>query len=157
MEIRTVETLLKEHPFFEGMKPEHITSLAGCASNVRFEARKNLFSQADPADHFYIIQNGKVAIDIESADRGVITIETLGPGKVLGWSWLFPPYEWHYGARAVEDTKAIAMDARCLRGKFEDDPAMGYEMMKRFSAIMLRRMQRARMQLLDMYGPGMKT
>ncbi|MBN2491279.1 MAG: cyclic nucleotide-binding domain-containing protein [Planctomycetes bacterium] len=155
--MRTVETLLREHPFFEGMKADYITSLVGCASNAHFAARKNIFNQDDPADHFYIIQSGKVAIDIESSDRGVITIETIGPGKVLGWSWLFPPYRWHYAARAVEDTKAIAMDARCLRGKFEEDPAMGYEMMKRFSAIMLRRMQRARIQLLDMFGPGKKA
>lgn len=152
MEIRTVETLLREHPFFEGMKEEYIASLAGCASNVRFPARSNLFSQKDQADHFFILQEGKVAIDIDAPGRGVITIETVGEGKVLGWSWLFPPYEWHYNARAVEDTKAIAMDARCLRGKCEEDPALGYELMKRFSAIMLRRMQRARMQLLDMYG-----
>jgi len=156
MEIRTVETLLKEHPFFEGMKEEYITALAGCASNVRFAARETLFDQKDQADQFYIIESGKIAIHIESADRGMITIETLGEGKVLGWSWLFPPYEWHYGAHAVEDTKAIAMDARCLRGKCEEDPAMGYELMKRFSEIMHRRMQRARMQLLDIYGPKKK-
>jgi len=153
MAIRTIENLLVEHPFFEGMKPEYIESVAGCASNVHFPVRQALFNQQDPADHFFIIKSGKVAIDMTSANRGVVTIETLGEGKVLGWSWLFPPYEWQYSARALEDTKAIAMDARCLRGKCEADPALGYELMKRFSAIMLRRMQRARMQLLDMYRP----
>ena len=152
MEIRTVAMLLRDHPFFQDLKPEYIDSLAGCASNIRFPARKVIFSMGDPADRFYILQSGKVAIDIESADRGVITIETLDAGKVLGWSWLFPPYQHYFGARAVEDTIAVAMDARCLRGKLEQDPAMGYDMMKRFSAIMLRRMQRARVQLLDIYG-----
>jgi CRP/FNR family cyclic AMP-dependent transcriptional regulator len=152
MEIRTVESLIAEQPFFEDMKQEYITSLAGCATNVHFQPRDTIFSQQEQADHFYIIKAGKVAIDINSVDRGVVTIETINAGKVIGWSWLFPPYIWHFGARAIEDTKAIAMDARCLRGKCEEDPAMGYELMKRFSAIMLRRMQRARLQLLDIYG-----
>ena len=154
MEIRTVEDLLKGHPFFESMKEEYITSLAGCASNARFEARKIIFGQKEQADYFYIIQEGKVAIDIEAPDRGVLTVQTIGAGSILGWSWLFPPYEWHYSARALEDTKAVALDARCLRGKCEEDPAMGYELMKRFSAIVLRRLQRTRMQLLDMFGTG---
>jgi CRP/FNR family cyclic AMP-dependent transcriptional regulator len=151
MTIKNIEALLEEHPFFRDMKPEFIGSLAGCASNVRFKARETVFHADERADHFYIIESGKIAIDISIPGRSVLTIETLGPGQVLGWSWLFPPYEWQYGARAVEDTKAIAMDARCLRGKCETDPALGYDLMKRFSAIMARRMQRARLQMLDMY------
>ena len=151
MAMKKIEALLKEHPFFHDMRQEFIAELAGCASNVRFKAREIIFQQDDKANHFYIIEAGKIAIDLSTPGRGVLTIETLGEGKVLGWSWLFPPYEWQYGARAVEETKAIAMDARCLRGKCETDPALGYDLMKRFSAIMLRRMQRARLQLIDMY------
>ena len=151
MVIRKIETLLKEHPFFQDMRQEYIDSLAGCASNVRFKARETIFQQDEKANHFYILESGKIAIDLSTPGRGVLTIETLGEGQVLGWSWLFPPYEWQYGARAVEDTKAIAMDARCLRGKCETDPALGYDLMKRFSAIMARRMQRARLQVLDIY------
>ena len=151
MVIRKIETLLKEHPFFQDMRQEYIDSLAGCASNVRFKARETVFQQDEKANHFYILESGKIAIDLSTPGRGVLTIETLGEGQVLGWSWLFPPYEWQYGARAVEDTKAIAMDARCLRGKCETDPALGYDLMKRFSAIMARRMQRARLQMLDIY------
>ena len=118
---------------------------------MRFKARETVFQQDEKANHFYILESGKIAIDLSTPGRGVLTIETLGEGQVLGWSWLFPPYEWQYGARAVEDTKAIAMDARCLRGKCETDPALGYDLMKRFSAIMARRMQRARLQVLDIY------
>jgi len=151
MVIQKIEILLREHPFFQDMRPEYIDSLAGCASNVRFKARETVFQQDEKANHFYILESGKIAIDLSTPGRGVLTIETLGKGQVLGWSWLFPPYEWQYGARAVEDTKAIAMDARCLRGKCETDPALGYDLMKRFSAIMARRMQRARLQMLDIY------
>jgi CRP/FNR family transcriptional regulator, cyclic AMP receptor protein len=156
MELSNVVALLKAHPFFKGMKDEFINELAGCASEAKFPARTSIFSQKEQANFFYIIQHGKVAIDIESADRGVLTIQTLEAGKILGWSWLFPPYEWHFSARAMEDTEVIQMDARCLRGKCEESPAMGYELMKRFSAIVLGRLQRTRMQLLDMFGGGKK-
>jgi len=151
MVIKKIEALLREHPFFQDMQDEFIDSLAGCASNVRFKARETVFKQDDAADHFYSVGFGMILMDLSTPGLDVLTIETLGEGKVLGWSWLFPPYEWQYGARAVEETKAIAMDARCLRGKCETDPALGYDLMKRFSAIMLRRMQRARLQMLDMY------
>ncbi len=152
MDIRTIDKLLAELPFFEGMNPAFIESLGGCASNVRFRARDVLFRENEPANHFYILESGRIALDISCAGRGAVTIETIGAGKVVGWSWLFPPYQWSYGARAVEDVKAISLDGRCLRDKCEQDPALGYDLMKRFSQIMLRRMQRARMQTLDIYG-----
>ncbi len=154
MEIRTVEDLLKAHPFFKGMKEDYIASLAGCASNARFEARETIYRQKEPADHFYIIQDGKVAVDTEAPGGGVLTIQTLGEGDILGWSWLFPPYVWHFGARAMEPTRMVVLDARCLREKCEEDPAMGYEFMKRFSALFLRRLQETRMQIMDIYGVG---
>jgi len=145
------ERILREHAFFEGIQPQYVTTLAGCASNVRFKPGSRVFRDGDPADSFYILRSGKVAIDIGSVDRGPVTVATLGEGEVIGWSWLFPPYKWHYNARAVEDTQAVALDGRCLRGKCESDPALGYELMKRFSAVVVERLKSAQLQLLDMY------
>lgn len=153
MAFTTLEPILKEHSFFVGMKQEHIDLLVGCASNVRFRAGEILFQQEQKADQFYLIREGRVAVDIGSADRGTITIQTLEKGDILGWSWLFPPYVWHFDARAMEDTRAIALDGRCLRGKCDDDNNFGYELMKRFSAIMIERLQSTRLQLMDIYGP----
>ena len=84
--------------------------------------------------------------------RGAIAIDTVGEGDVLGWSWLIPPYHWHFDARAVEPTRAIALDGRCLRGKCDADHELGYELMKRFAQVIEQRLEATRWQLLDVYG-----
>jgi CRP-like cAMP-binding protein len=154
MEIRGFESVLREHPFFESMQEEHIKHLAGCASNARFNAGDVLFRQQQEAERFYIVREGRVAVSVEAQDRGPVTIQTLEAGEVLGWSWLFPPYLWNFDAQALETTRVIAMDARCLRGKCEEDPALGYDLMKRFSAILIERLQATRILLTDMFGSG---
>ena len=86
-----------------------------------------------------------------------MTIQTLGPGEVLGWSWLFPPYRWYFDGRALKQTQALVLDAIRVREKCEEDPKLGYELMKRSSAIIHHRMQAARLQIIDLYGPGGST
>jgi CRP-like cAMP-binding protein len=83
--------------------------------------------------------------------QGRITIETIASGDVLGWSWLFPPYRWHFDAQALELTRAIAFDGACLRAKCDDDHDLGYAL-QRFARIMMQRLQATRLQLLDVYG-----
>jgi CRP-like cAMP-binding protein len=150
--METLERVLSEHSFFQGLDPSYLNLLVGCASNVRFDQGTLLFREGDEADRFYIIRNGKVAIRLFTPDRGPITIETLGDGEVIGWSWLVPPYHWHFSARAEALTRAIALDGKCLRTKCEEDRALGYELLKRFAHIIEQRLQAARLQLLDMYG-----
>ncbi len=156
MDIKNIEKVVNEHPFFKGMQKEYINELIGCASNAGFKTGENIFRQSEQANHFYIITTGRVAVEIESADRGAITIQTVEPGNVLGWSWLFPPYIWHYDARASEATDTIAFDARCLVGKCESNPALGYDLMKRFSGVVIERLQATHLQLMDMYGANKK-
>jgi CRP/FNR family transcriptional regulator, cyclic AMP receptor protein len=71
---------------------------------------------------------------------------------VLGWSWLFPPYRWHFDASASAETSAVVLDGACLRGKCEDDASLGYRLMKRFAQLIQQRLQETRLQLLDVYG-----
>ena len=153
MEPKTLEPYLVSQPLFQDLDQDYIRLLAQCASNVRFEPKQFIFRQGEPADRFYLIREGSVSLEIPSLHEGPLTIQTLGKGEVLGWSWLFPPYQWHFDARARQETRAIAMDGRCLRGKCDADPALGYDLMKRFSAIMHERMQAARLQIIDLYGP----
>ncbi|HSN81435.1 MAG TPA: cyclic nucleotide-binding domain-containing protein [Polyangiales bacterium] len=142
---------LKATPIFSDMQDDHIATIASCAKNMRFHAGQKIYAEGDPADKFLIVREGRVAIDIETPHRGVLTVQTVGPDEVVGWSWLFPPYTWHYNARAVRDTRAIALDGKCLRDKIEYDPKLGYELMKRFSAVMVSRLEAMRMQLMDIY------
>jgi CRP/FNR family cyclic AMP-dependent transcriptional regulator len=148
-----VQTYLSEHPFFQGMEPRHFKTLAGCASTVRFEDGQVIFRQRQPAEYFYLVRTGKVSVEIPSIVGSPITIQQLSGGDVLGWSWLFPPYQWHFDARAVGGpVEAVALDARCLRGKLDADADLGYALMKRFARVMMERLQAARMQMIDKCG-----
>ena len=149
---RGLEVVLREHPFFVGLFDGQLELLAGCGRNERYEEGSFLFRENEPADHFFILRHGKVRVEIHSSRRGPIVLETLGAGEVLGWSWLIPLYKWRFDARAMELTRAIALDGKCLRTKCEENPALGYEMLKRFSAVFAERLKATRLQILDVYG-----
>jgi len=156
--METLEPLLAEHPFFKGLEPHHIRLLVGCASNVRFNPGEFLFREGEEANKFFVIRYGKVSVEVYQPQKGPLTIQTLGDGDVLGWSWLVSPYQWRFDARAMELTRAIALDGKCLRGKCEDDHGLGYELLKRFAGMIADRLEATRVQLLDIYGThGGKT
>jgi len=150
--MENLERILAEHPFLQGLAQEHIQLIAGCASNVRFNAGDYIFRDGDAANAFYIIRQGRVALELHALQRGTVTIQSLGEGEIIGWSWLIPPYEWRFDARAVELTRAIALDGKCLRTKCEQDHHLGYELLKRFSNILGQRLDTTVLQLLDLYG-----
>jgi len=149
----TLESYLAEHPLFRDLSPDYVTLLSECAFNVRFAEGERIFRQGESADRCYLIRHGMVSLEIWSPTEGPLTIQTLGPGEVLGWSWLFPPYKWHFDARAIEPTRAVALDGACVRGKCDQEPKLGYELMKRVSTLLYGRMQAARLQITDIYGP----
>jgi len=151
MMMQTLEPILSEHPFLKGLKPDYLKILVGCASNVRFNAGQHLFREGEEANQFYMIRQGKVAVEVRAAELGPITVQTVGEGDVLGWSWLIPPYRWRFDARALELTRAITLDGICLRTKSEEDHDLGYELLKRFSNIIVERLEATRLQLLDIY------
>jgi len=154
--MRTLEPILANHPFFQGFEPHYMQLITGCASNVRFKAGTYIFREGEPASSFYIVRQGKVALEAMAAQHRSLVIQTVEDGDVLGWSWLFPPYRWHFSARAVEDTRAIILDGVCLREKGEVDHDFGYELVKRVAQIMMERLQATRLQALDIYNvqPG---
>jgi CRP-like cAMP-binding protein len=150
--METLKPILEQHPFLRGLDAPYIDLIVGCASNVRFEADQFIFREGEEANQFYIIRDGKVALEIFAPERGPMIIDTLDKGEILGWSWLVPPYQWRFDARALEPTKAIALDGKCLRKKCEQHHDLGYELLKRFADIMAQRLDATRLQLMDMYG-----
>lgn len=150
--MKTLEHILIAHPFLKNLDERYLKLIVSCASNVRFEAGEFVFREGGDADTFYIIRHGQVALEINAAERGPITVETLGEGDVLGWSWLVPPYRWHYDAQALTLIRAIALDGKCLREKCDADHSLGYELFSRFFPILMDRLQHAQMQLMDIYG-----
>jgi len=150
--MENLESILKEHPFFEGLLNKHIEFIVGCASNARFKTGEFLFREGQEANHFYLIREGTVNLEIYSPQKGAITIQTLGEGEIVGWSWIISPYQWRFDARSVDMTRLIALDGKCLRDKCNEDPELGYELLKRFSPIIEQRLVATKIQLLDLYG-----
>jgi CRP-like cAMP-binding protein len=149
--IQTLESVIREHPFFKDMKESHLQFITGCAKNARFEERQFIFREGDPADSFYFIREGLVSVELIVPQKGATTVLTVGEGEVLGWSWLAPPYRWHFDARALCPTRALVFDAKCLRTKCEEDHDLGYEILKRFTSIVAERLDATRLQLMDIY------
>jgi len=154
--MQTIDELLADIDVFRGLSDEHLDLIAGCALNRTFAAGDRLLTENEQADAFFAIRHGTVAIETYVPQRGGVTIETLHGGDVLGWSWLFPPYRTTFDARALGVVRTISFDGTCLRQKCDDDPQLGYELMKRFAAVMVERLQATRLRLLDVYGllPG---
>jgi CRP/FNR family transcriptional regulator, cyclic AMP receptor protein len=149
--IKTMRDEIEAQPFFAGLAPRYLDLLTGCAFNEYFLDGAYLFREQEPADRFYVLRYGRVALETYVPQRGPLTIETIEAGDVLGWSWLFPPYRWHFSGRVVEPVHAIAFDGACLREKCECDHDLGYELMRQFARVMMDRLQATRLQLTDMY------
>jgi CRP/FNR family cyclic AMP-dependent transcriptional regulator len=150
--IEGMEKIVREHRFFADLDDDTVKLLAGCARNVVFKAGEYLFHTGDPANEFYLIRHGRVALDVVAPGRSAMSFQTVEKGEIVGVSWLLPPYKWIHDARAVDLVRAIGMDARCLRDKCDADHDVGYEMMLRFVPLLVSRLQATRMQLLDVYG-----
>jgi len=149
-----IAELVAKHPLLAGLPGDAVALVAGCARNIVVAKGHLLLEEGGPADTLYLLRRGRVALELHSPERGRITVETVGPGDPVGWSWMLPPYRWHFDARALEPVGAVAVDATCLRQKAEADPAFGYALMQRVAAVILERLQSTRIRLLDLYGKG---
>lgn len=147
-----LERIVLAHPFFAGLEAELGQLISGCARNHRFDAGHYLGREGEPADEFYLIRHGKVALEILPPGQKAIVYATQGEGDIVGASWLVPPYRWRFDARAMELTRAIGIDAKCLRDKCEADHHLGYAMMKRFLPVVMQQLDETRLQMIDVYG-----
>ncbi len=152
--MQSIEDLLTSHPFFSGFGADAMQLIAGCASNVHFAAGEYIFAEGAASSQFYVIRHGRVALEVHSPERGPLVIDTMDAGEVLGWSWLVPPYRYFGDARAVTPVSATVLDGACLRGKCVADAELGYQLLKRVTAVMYQRLESARIRLLDLYGPA---
>lgn len=155
--METLEHIIAEHPFFVGLEPNYIGLLVSCASNVRFKSGDYIFRDGEEANEFYLIRAGKLALETFTPQHHPIIVATLTEGEILGWSWLLPPYQWRFNAHVIEETRAIALDGKCLRNKCEQNHDLGYELLKRFGHIVDQRLQSTLFQLLDVYATPVTT
>ena len=147
--MKDIEELLHQHPFAQGLEGAVVALVAGCARNAVFQPGEYLLREGAAADSFYLVRHGAVALETFVPARGAVAFLTVKAGEILGADWLVPPYRSSFDARAVELTRAIAFDGKCLRGKCEADHHVGYEMMKRFIPPLVQRLRMARLQSLE--------
>jgi CRP/FNR family transcriptional regulator, cyclic AMP receptor protein len=145
---------LAANPVLGDLASDHLELIAGCCINVAFTAGERIIAAGDPADHFWIIRHGRVDIELSGAGRGTITIDRLGPGELVGVSWIAAPYVNEFDVTAIERGSAIRVDAACLRDKCDIDHELGHELYRRFASMLRRRLRATRLQLLALYGPS---
>lgn len=148
---KPVDQLVKSHPFLSGLKPKAYRILCRCAAIQYFAASEEIFHQDGQAGHFYLIESGHVVLETFVPGRGMATIQILGPGEALGWSWLFPPYQWRFSTMATEPTGVIAFEAECLRKQAQHDHEFYYELVLRLGQVLAGRLEGGRTQLIDVY------
>ena len=150
--MNTVENIIGTHPFWKGLNPHYLHILRECAVYSRFGVGQRIFEAGGDAEHFYLIHKGYVALETFMPGKGRITLQTIGPGGSLGWSWMFPPYRWHFTARSTDITDAVCFGAPALRDYAEENHDFGYDLAMRVGRIVLERLQATRSLLADSYG-----
>ncbi len=144
-----LEARVAAHPFLLGLSEHHIRLLTDCAMLTRFQPDQKIFRTGETANRFYLLEEGTVVLEAVTMDETPVQIDIVLAGGLLGWSWLFPPYLWHFDARATEPTTAIFFYGTVLREYCERDPSLGYELFKRMSEVMIKRLQSARDRLSE--------
>jgi CRP-like cAMP-binding protein len=150
--MKALHQIIAEHPFFAGLSHEYCDLIAGCGEMAVYEPGQFLFRTGAEAVHFFLIRHGRVALELTAPGRDPFLFETLSDGEVVGWSWLFEPHVSPFDARALERTRLFRFDGRCLRGKCEEDPRLGFELMRRFARVLVQGFADTRLQLIDVYG-----
>jgi CRP-like cAMP-binding protein len=138
------------HAFLKGLGERHLMLLASGVKPQTFQAGEYLGREGQEAKAFFLIEAGRVSLGIHTPDRGVVPVQTVGPGDALGWSWLVPPHRWRFDCRATEAVQALAFDAAWLRERCAQDHELGYQLLKHLVGVVAGRLSATRLQLLDL-------
>jgi len=149
----TIAEILSEKNFFFGLKPEYINFLAGCASKRQIRKDEVLFPHGQTADRFFMVLSGRITLEVAAIEGPPLELQSVGADEMLGWSWLIPPYKWTFQARTVEPTEVLEFDGKAVFERCEKEPELGYELLKRFSALMSERLAFARRKMMEEWSP----
>ena len=144
--------VLQTHPFAAEFTHEHRVKLAALGKQVQFDAGQVIFHEGDLWSVFYLLKEGMVALELESAER-VLRVQTLYAGDEFDWSALLPNAGKHFQARALTPVTALGFEAEQLLAAFKADPEFGLAFMLRLMGVVSERLRATRVQLLDMYSP----
>jgi CRP-like cAMP-binding protein len=154
MNNQSITEYLSTHEFFSELSEDLVTLLCESVSTQEIKKGQVLFQLGEHADKFYIIRNGRISIQIPAIMGPTLEIQTLSTNQVLGWSWLISPYQWHFQAKAEEDSKLLAFDGAKILARCEQEPKFGYELLKRFASLMSERLDASRQKMMDEWNPA---
>lgn len=154
MNDESLGALLTQHEFFRDLDPQATAFLADNAGRRNFEPGTILFEHGEPANRFYLLRSGRVTVGVPAIEGPSLEVQTPGPGEVLGWSWLIPPYRWNFRGQVIEAAEVVEFDGKAILDRCETDPAFGYPLMKRFAALMSERLEAARRKMMDEWNPA---
>ena len=145
---------LSTHEFFSEFSEDVVKHLSECVSIREIKKGQVLFRQGEFADKFYIVRNGQISIQVPAVMGPTLEIQTLASNQVLGWSWLISPYQWSFQAKAEEDSELLEFDGAAILAQCEQEPKFGYELVKKFAALMAERLDAARQKVMDEWNPA---
>jgi CRP/FNR family transcriptional regulator, cyclic AMP receptor protein len=149
---------LRANPWYAALAPEHFDQLAELAQAVAWQPGQVIFREGDPDNKLYLVLEGQVALDMLVPPRGRVTILSIGPNELFGWSAVVPGITRKTAsARAVRATRAVAYDTDALRAACEADPVLGFHVYRRLTNVIAGRLSATRLQLLDMYAAGHRS
>jgi CRP-like cAMP-binding protein len=151
--MQSIEEYLSAHAFFSGLDDSFMKFLTSSVKAIQIKEGHVLFQQGKPANKFYLVRNGKISVQVPALMGPTLELQTLGEDQILGWSWLIPPYRWNFHARALEDSEVLEFDGSAILARCEEDPKFGYELFKRFAALMSERLDAARQKMMDQWDP----
>jgi CRP/FNR family transcriptional regulator, cyclic AMP receptor protein len=150
--VETHETVLAALPLFKGLNPEHVQQLASCAEPAQYEAGQFLGRAGEAADWFWVIRQGRIALETHTPGRAPVAVQTVAVDDVIGWSWLIRPNVLRFDIHALTASRTIKIDGRRLREMCARDHELGYALIERVAQVLVRRMEAMSMQLMDFYG-----
>ena len=147
----TVFDRLTLHPFLGDLPTGWLRELALTGRPVLRHPGHRLFHQGAPANAFWLLTAGAVALDFPVPGRGDIVIERIEAGALVGWSWLLPPYRWSLGAVVAEECHAVEFDAPRVRRLVAEDAGLERELSLRVNGVLADRLTAARARLVELY------
>lgn len=150
----SVTKRLQDSEFFRDLPGEVRRFLAAHAQVRRLNENEVLFYFGEPARRFYLVTDGHISIEVAAIEGPTLQLQVLGPGMVLGWSWLIPPHRWTFQARASTPVQLVEFDGEVVLAECEKNPKLGYALLKRFSALMSERLDQARQRMIDEWRPA---
>ena len=154
MSSNSIQKSLAEAQAFSGLDDEYAERLAEHGTEVSIEDGEVLFRSGEAAKHFYVLVEGEICIEIPAVSGPTLEVQRLKPVRVLGWSWLLPPFKWSFNARVSQSGKVIRFDGEAVLSECESDPAFGYEVIKRFSGLMAERLDAAHKKMMEQWSPA---